>query len=235
MRLPVAILAGGLATRLGDVTRSTPKSLLDVAGRPFVAHQLDLLRAAGCTRVVLLVGHLGESVRDVVGDGAAWGLSVEYVFDGPALLGTGGALRRALPVLGDAFMVMYGDSYLECDYAGVARSFEEHGRLGLMTVIGNADRWDTSNVEFVEGRILRYDKVRRTTAMRHIDYGLEVFRADAFAPYAVGERFDLARVLQDLLARDQLSAYEVTERFYEIGSVAGLEDTRRHLEAKVGR
>jgi NDP-sugar pyrophosphorylase family protein len=234
VRLPVAILAGGLATRLGEAARDTPKSLLDVAGRPFVAHQLDLLRAAGCRDVVLLVGHLGERIRAAVGDGAAWGLAVRCVSDGPVLLGTGGAVRRARPQLGGAFLVMYGDSYLECDYAAIERAFLDAGTLGMMTVVENADRWDASNVEFVGGKIVRYDKAARTPAMRHIDYGLGAFRTEAFDGWADGERFDLSRVQQALLARGQLAGVEVRQRFYEIGSASGLEETRRYLAAKAG-
>ena len=173
-RLPVAVLAGGLATRLGPLTKQTPKCLLDVAGRPFVHHQLARLRKQGVERVVLCLGYLGEQVAEAVGDGSAFGLEVAYSFDGPELRGTAGAIRRALPLLGPAFFVLYGDSYLECRYAAVQAAFEASGRLALMTVFRNEGRWDTSNVEFRDGRILAYDKTARTPAMQHIDYGLGV-------------------------------------------------------------
>ena len=114
--LPVAILAGGLATRLRPVTEDTPKALLDVAGKPFVVRQLEYLRQQGIVRVVLCVGYLGEQIRAVVGDGSALGLEVLYSWDGPQLLGTGGALRHALSALGEQFMVLYGDSYLPIDF-----------------------------------------------------------------------------------------------------------------------
>src|SRR5271157_4438454 len=152
-RLPVAILAGGLATRLGPVARQTPKCLLDVAGRPFVHHQLRQLHGQGVRRVVLCLGHLGEKVVDSVGDGSAFNLEVAYSFDGPELKGTAGAIKRALPLLGAAFFVLYGDSYLECDYAAVQQAFENAGTLALMTVFRNQGQWDKSNVEFSGGRI----------------------------------------------------------------------------------
>lgn len=221
MSLPVTILAGGLATRLRPITERVPKILLEVAGRPFAEHQLDLLRHHGITRVIYCVGHLGEQVRDTLGDGRRWGLSLEYVFDGPQLLGTGGALRRALHVLGETFFVLYGDSYLTCDFAAVEKAFYTSQKAGLMTVFRNENVWDKSNVAFTDGRIMRYDK-HNTTGMRHIDYGLGVLTRRSFAPYAEGTVFDLATVYQHLLAEDALAGYEVSERFYEIGSTAGL-------------
>jgi NDP-sugar pyrophosphorylase family protein len=229
--LPVAILAGGLATRLRPITADVPKALLDVAGRPFVEHQLDLLRRSGVERVVLCLGHLGEQVQTALGDGRRFGLSLAYAHDGGTLLGTGGALRHALPILGEAFLVLYGDSYLECDYAAVAHHFEASGRLGLMTVFRNEGRWDTSNVEYRDGHIVRYDKTDRTSAMTHIDWGLGALRAGALTGYPEGRPLDLATVYRDLLARGQLATWEASQRFYEIGSPAGLDETRRHLSA----
>src|ERR1017187_4665118 len=172
--LPIAILAGGLATRLRPITETLPKALIEVAGEPFLAHQLRLLRRNGFERVVLCVGYLGEKIQAFAGNGQAFGLQVEYAFDGLQLVGTAGALRRALPLLGDAFAVIYGDSYLPCDYRAALAAFSESGKLGLMSVYRNEGLWDTSNVEFTGGRILAYDKANRTPAMRHIDYGLGV-------------------------------------------------------------
>ena len=230
MTLPVAILAGGLATRLGPVTAALPKSLVDVAGRPFAVEQLELLRQNGLTDIVFCLGHLGEQVEAALGDGRAWGVRLHYVYDGPQLLGTGGALLRALPLLGQAFFVLYGDSYLDCDYAAAAAAFHASGRLGLMTVFRNAGQWDSSNVHYHQGRILRYDKRQRTPEMQHIDYGLGILTAEALRRYPPGQVLDLASVYQDLLAADQLAAYETQQRFYEIGSPAGLAETRRYLQ-----
>jgi NDP-sugar pyrophosphorylase family protein len=230
MSLPVAILAGGLATRLGSVTAQTPKALLTVAGRPFAEHQLALLRRHGLTEVVFCVGHLGEQIEAVLGDGRRLGLHLRYAYDGARLLGTGGALRRALPLLGEVFFVLYGDSYLDCDYRAVEPAFRAvPDALGLMTVFRNAGQWDRSNLTFAEGRIWRYDKAVQTPDMHHIDYGLGVLRAQAFAPYPLNEPLDLAMIYQDLLRRERLAAYEVARRFYEIGSSQGLEETRRYL------
>ncbi|HEV8437426.1 MAG TPA: nucleotidyltransferase family protein [Methylomirabilota bacterium] len=226
---PVAILAGGMATRLQPLTRAMPKALVDVNGEPFIAHQLRLLRDNGVERVVVCAGYLGEMMREYVGTGARFGLRVEFAFDGPRLLGTAGALRKALPLLGEAFFVLYGDTYLPCEFRAVQRAFTRSGRLALMTVFRNDDRWDRSNVELVDGRIVAYDKTHRTARMRHLDYGLGVFDRRAFDGVAADEPHDLAALYQSLLARGELAAFEAGQRFYEIGSFEGLEETRRHL------
>jgi NDP-sugar pyrophosphorylase family protein len=230
---PVVILAGGMATRLGEVSRATPKSMVDVNGEPFVLHQLRLLKARGVSQVLLCVGYLGEQVMERVGNGWNLGLTVQYSFDGPRLLGTGGAIKKALTkVDGANFFLLYGDAYLECDYAAVQSAFETAGKLGLMTFFRNEGRWDASNIEFADGRILAYDKKNPTANMRYIDYGLGMFRKDAFATVPPDEPYDLSMLQQNLLRADQLPGYEVFERFYEIGSPAGLEETRRHLAGK---
>lgn len=230
--LTVAILAGGLATRLRPVTETVPKSLLEVNGEPFVVHQLRLLKSKGINRVVLCVGHLGEVIQSAIGDGASLGLPVDYSFDGPTLLGTAGAIKNALPKLGASFFVMYGDSYLPCDYTAIVRNFEGAAVLGMMTVFRNEGKWDGSNVEFAAGKIIAYSKTDRTPLMHYIDYGLGVFRSEAFERLPDGAPHDLADIYADLLRRNQLSAYEVKERFYEIGSLTGLEETAEHLSAQ---
>jgi MurNAc alpha-1-phosphate uridylyltransferase len=230
--LPVAILAGGLATRLGPITEHVPKALVDVAGHPFAAHQIALLHRHGVDDITFLVGYLGEMVQRELGDGSRWGVRLRYVFDGPVPLGTGGAIRRALPQIGDPFFVLYGDSYLECDYEAIAQTFLTAREQGLMTVCRNDDRWDRSNVLFEHGRVVQYDKVAPSTVMRHIDYGLGVFRHAAFANWPDGQVFDLAAVYQGLLAGNDLAGVEVPTRFYEIGSPQGLEEARAYLSGK---
>jgi MurNAc alpha-1-phosphate uridylyltransferase len=227
--LPVAILAGGLATRLRPLTEALPKALVEINGEPFLAHQLRLLSRSGIDRAVLCAAYRGEQIREYAGDGRAFGLRVEYSFDGPQLLGTAGAIRRALPLLGDNFFVLYGDSYLPCDYASVERTFLASKMAALMTIFPNSDRWDTSNVEFSGGRIRAYDKVNRTAAMRHIDYGLGVFRRDVFEALPEGQPVDLASVYRDLVRRRELMAYEVPTRFYEIGSPEGIRELAEFL------
>ena len=219
---PVAILAGGLATRLRPMTEKIPKALVAVAGQPFLAHQLRLLRLAGIRKVVLCVSYRGEMIEQEFGDGGSFGVELSYAFDGPKLLGTGGALKKALPLLGDRFLVLYGDSYLPIDYAAVARSFAGSGKPGLMTVFRNENRWEPSNVWFEGGEIKRYDKRKLMPEMKHIDYGLGVLHSEALLPWPNGTPFDLVDVYQDLIGKRQLAGYEIDRRFYEIGSPQGL-------------
>lgn len=227
---PVLILAGGLATRLKPLTEKIPKSLLDVNGEPFIAHQLRLLHAHGVTRVVICAGFLGEQIREAVGDGARYGVEADYAFDYPKLLGTAGAIKQALPLVAGPFFVLYGDSYLPCDYRAVQAAYTASGQPALMTVYRNHGRWDRSNVEFAEGRIQVYDKMRTTPRMDCIDYGLGVFAPRVFAAVLADQPTDLAGVYQQLLARGELAGYEVTQRFYHIGSFAALEETRQYLQ-----
>jgi NDP-sugar pyrophosphorylase family protein len=228
MMLPVAILSGGLATRLRPLTGNVPKALLPVNGEPFIAHQLRLLAAGGVQQVVLCVGHLGELIQEYVGDGTRFGVAAEFSFDGPVLLGTAGAVKNALPLLGRQFFVLYGDSYLPCDYGAVMDAFTSSGKEALMTVFRNEGNWDSSNVEFAgdfaNGRILAYDKKNPTNRMQYIDYGLGAFRDSAFSALAGDRPADLAVLYQELLQQGNLAGLEIRERFYEIGSRAGLQE-----------
>jgi N-acetyl-alpha-D-muramate 1-phosphate uridylyltransferase len=232
--LPVAILAGGLATRLRPMTETIPKALIEVAGRPFMLHQLALLRAHGIERAVMCVGYRGDQIEDALRREPQPGLDVEVVSDGERLLGTAGALRAAAAKLGSAFFVLYGDSYLTCPFEPVQSAFEAANKLALMTVFRNNGQFDRSNVEFREGKILVYDKRTQTPAMQHIDYGLGVLKSEALARVPTDAAYDLATLYAELLGAGELAAYEATERFYEIGSTEGLEDTRAYLEAQAG-
>lgn len=222
---PLALLAGGLSTRLRPLTQTVPKSMVPVAGEPFIAHQLRWLAKQGIARVVICCGYLGEQIEDYAGDGAAFGCSVDYSYDGQPLKGTGGAVRQALPQLGNQFFLMYGDSYLPIAFGPVYETFVRLGRPGLMTVFRNENRWDTSNVEFERGGIRNYDKITITPQMHYIDYGLGILTPGAFAPWQDDEIFDLSLVYGHLVKTGQLSGHEVTQRFYEIGTPRGLKET----------
>jgi NDP-sugar pyrophosphorylase family protein len=230
--LPVAILAGGLATRLRPATEKIPKALLSVADEPFLVHQLRLLRSEGFRKVVLCVGYLGEMIEATIGDGKRLGLKIDYSFDGPTLLGTGGALKRALPRLGKRFLVIYGDSYMPADYGAIVEAFVQSGKPALMTVLENEGRWDASNVWFEKGKIQRYDKRLRTPEMRHIDYGISVLTPGVFAGFPENVPFDLADLYSRLVSDQQMAAYEVNQRFYEIGSAEGLAELDSLLRNK---
>lgn len=229
----IAVLAGGLATRIRPLTANLPKALIDINGHPFIDYQLQLLKQEGMTDVVLCVGYEGRQVEQWVGDGRRHGLSVRYSYDGPELMGTGGALLQALPLLSDPFLVLYGDSYLRTDYQAVLSCFQRmQGQrapvpLGLMTVFENHGMFDQSNVAFEQGGIVAYDKRAASPWMHHIDWGLGIFSHAAFNGFHLQPRFDQAAVYMALVASGLLAGYEVFERFYEIGSFEGLRSFRK--------
>jgi len=226
----VALLAGGLATRLYPISRDTPKAMVEVAGRPFVDHQLELLRRNGIRRVVVCLGYRGEQVEGYLGDGSSRGMELRYSYDGPRLLGTGGALRRAAPLLGDPFWVLYGDSYTEINFRSVLDAFLASDAPALMTIFRNVNRWDRSNVLFRDGRLLRYDKSSHDPQMAHIDYGVALLRQEVLDRIPAEQPFDVADLYRALVEENRMIGYEVTHRFYEIGSLDGLAETRAHFE-----
>ncbi len=221
---PVVILAGGLATRLRPLTEKIPKAMVQVGGHPFIFHQLRLLRARGVQRVIISAWYRGEIIQNYVKAGENFGLQVEYVFDGERPLGTGGAVRKALNLFDGPFFVLYGDSYLPCDYVAVQAHFDRYDQPGLMTVYFNQGKWDTSNAEVVDDQIVCYDKEKHTPRMEFIDYGLGIFRPEAFSHLHDGQSSDLAKVYQSLVAQRRLLAYPIGQRFYEIGSMQGLRE-----------
>jgi NDP-sugar pyrophosphorylase family protein len=233
-----AILAGGLATRMRPHTETVPKSLLTVAGKPFLDHQLAWLASCGVDEVVLCIAHLGEQIRRFAGDGDRWGLKIAYCDEGGDLRGTAGALKLAQErgLLREWFAVLYGDSYLPLDVAAVARDFLARRALALMTVYRNDDRHDRSNAVVAAGTVVRYEKGVRdpiAAGMHHIDYGLQILDRDAaLGALAPGARADLADLLGVMAAGGQLAAYEVSERFYEIGSPAGLAELDALLRSR---
>ena len=211
------------------MTQNLPKALLSIAGKPFIFHQLELLRKQGADRVVLCVGHLAEQVVAAVGNGRQFGLAIQYSFDGRELLGTGGALMQALPLLGESFFVLNGDSYLRCSLVEIQTAFERAGRPALMTVLRNDGRWDRSNIVFRNGEVIEYDKTRWRPDMTHIDFGISVLSSSVFSRYGETRAFDLADICRDLARIGQLAAVEVSDRFYEVGSVQGIQDTEAYL------
>lgn len=228
--LPVAILAGGLATRLRPITEKIPKALVEVAGRPFISWQLNQLCSQGIKEVVICTGYLGSEIEREIGDGRFFGVKVSYSHDGDKLLGTGGALKKACPILGDTFFVLYGDSYLQINFGKVAKAFKDSEFDGLMTVLANKNKWDKSNVLFEGGQILEYNKFFPQPKMHYIDYGLGVLKSSCFDVYRENEAFDLADLYHRLALQGQLMGYEVYNRFYEIGSLDGLKEAEKYLK-----
>ena len=223
--MKVAILCGGLGTRIQGLYPNTIKSLISFNNLPFIYHQLALLKKNGLTDVVLCTGHGSDEIEnsinkiDVVLKHYAM-MNIKISKDGEGRLGTGGAIRKALPLLGNKFLVLYGDSYLDFDYRSTIEKFEASKKLGLMTIHHNKDKYDKSNVHFDGKKIVSYEK--NNPFGEYIDYGANFFRADAFRDY--GDSFDLTSVLKGLIYENQLDYDIIENRFYEIGSPEGIEE-----------
>jgi NDP-sugar pyrophosphorylase family protein len=229
--MPVAILAGGLATRLRPITKKIPKALIQVAGKPFIFHQLQYLHKEGIRKVVLCLGYLCEMIEKEVGDGSKFDLDITYSYDGDFLLGTGGAIKKALSLLDENFYVLYGDSFLPIHYRPVEETFLKSKKPALMTVILNENKWDKSNVIFKDGLVLEYNKEEPKPAMKFIDYGLGILSKSLFDNYEEKVVFDLADLYHLLSIQNRLAGFEVNERFYEIGSHQGIKEAELYLSA----
>ncbi len=221
--VPIVILAGGLATRLYPITEKVPKALLEITGIPFADYQLKLLKRNGFKKIIYSVAYLGERIQNYVGDGSRYGLNVSYVYDGNKLLGTGGAIKKIAQNINQPFFITYGDTYLPVDYKAIWSKYESSQRPWLMTVFKNDNNLDQSNVIFNGEEVLKYSKKEKLSDMKHIEYGLLIGEPQALLNER-REAFDLADLLSSLVADKQMAAYEVYQRFYEIGSKVGLKE-----------
>jgi NDP-sugar pyrophosphorylase family protein len=232
MTLPVAILAGGLATRMRPATDKIPKSLLLVAGKPFIYRQLDLLRDQGISDIVLCIGYFGEQIVNDVGDGSKFGMRIRYSYDGDMALGTGGALKKAEPYLCDNFFVIYGDSYLKCNFGNVLNEYNKCNMPALMTVYKNNNKYDKSNIIFKNNKIIEYNKNIPLQGMEHIDYGLTILNNTVLHEIPDNKYYDIADIYINLLKKNKLAGYEIFDRFYEIGTMEGLETLSKLLQTE---
>ena len=230
--LKIIILAGGMATRLYPVTIKTPKSLIEIAGKPFIYYQLNYLKKQGIENIIICIGNLGELIQNYVGNGSAWGLNIEYSHDGPNLIGTGGAIKKALPLVDENFFVLYGDSYLPIGYKMVEQAFLKSDKMGLMTVYKNNNEWDRSNVIYKNCVITEYNKNNVNPEMNYIDYGLSVLNKRSFKIFNNIETFDVSELFGKLAELGQLEGYEVYEIFHEVGSINGISNFNKYLKSK---
>jgi N-acetyl-alpha-D-muramate 1-phosphate uridylyltransferase len=227
----VAILAGGLGTRLGGRVHGQPKSMVDIHGLPFLHYQLQLLKRQGIDDVVICLGHLGEQIESHFGNGQALGVHITYSAES-SQLGTAGALKNAAPLLKDKFFTLYGDSYVFVRFKDVQSFFQRKRKLGLMTVFRNQDRYDTSNTVIAGDLVSRYSKRQKTPEMACIEYGVNLFRKEILNWIPAGQPYGLEDLFPPLIKAKQLLAYPVSERFYEIGSLSGLDEFSRYIEAQ---
>ena len=230
--MQVVILVGGLATRLGDLTRDEPKSMVKIWGKPFLEYQLEWLRRAGIKSIILCIGHMGEQIERFFGNGMKYGVNIRYSLE-DNLLGTAGALKKAEALFDDVFFTMYGDTYLFLNFSHVMAFYESRNKLALMTVYKNYDRYDRSNTVIEDNLVKRYSKKEKTEDMVYIDYGVNIFRKEALKMVPEEQFYALEELVPRLIEQDELLAFEVKERFYEIGSPQGLKDFEKYIkEAK---
>lgn len=228
----IAILAGGLGTRLYPITKTIPKNLIEFNGIPFVDYQLKLLKHNKISDVVFCIGNLSDQIENHVGNGSKYGLSVKYSYDGDTLVGTGGAIKKALPFLDDIFFVLYGDSYLPIDYQKPSSLMRSKNKLGLMTVFKNNNRWDTSNIIYKNHTVIEYNKHHPDERMEYIDYGLSLIRKSAFDLVPTNKKIDLSSIFETFVKDQQMLGFPVRQRFYEIGSFQGIENARQYFNSK---
>jgi NDP-sugar pyrophosphorylase family protein len=229
------ILAGGLATRLRPITERIPKSLIQIHGKPFLQYQLERLRDEGVADIILCVGYLGDQIVEYFGDGRKYGVNITYSYDGKHLLGTAGSLKKAEKFLCEEFFLTYGDSYLFIDYPAVMSWFKKFDKQGLMLVYKNWDQYDKSNVS-IEGALVKsYSKTNKTKDMIYIDYGASILRRETLQLVPDGEVYSLEELFAQLIEQQQLLAYEVKERFYQIGSIDGIEEFKQYISRSGGK
>lgn len=230
--MQIVILCGGAATRLHPLTKKIPKSLIRIARKPFLEHQLNLLKKNGISDIILCIGYKGEQIKKYFKDGKKFGVKIRYSSDGKKLLGTGGAFKKAEDLLEDIFLVMWGDSYLPFNFQKAIKFFKKSNKLGLMAVFKNLDKYELSNVEVEKNLVKSYSKKRKTKKMKYIDYGVSIYRKEVLKFIPKNQIYDLSRLQQTLIKKRQLLAYSAEKRFYQIGSPAGLEEFKNYIKNK---
>lgn len=227
--MQIAILAGGLATRLQPLTEKIPKSMIMINGKPFLQYQLEFLKKEGITDIVLCVGYLSEQIETYFGDGKRFGVNIKYNRERGRLLGTAGALKNAERLLEDVFFVMYGDSYLLLNFKEVMSYYKRFNKSALMVVYKNYDKYDKSNVVVEDGLVKKYDKKHKTKDMIYIDYGVSILRKEVLNMISENQVYSLEDLFPALIKQNEMLAFETQARFYEIGSRRGLEDFKKYV------
>ena len=183
----IIILAGGYGTRLNNLTKNTPKSMVEINKKPFIYHQLSLFKKNNLNNVIICTGHLSSQIQDYVGNGEKFGLNVLYSNDGEKLLGTGGAIKKASQNIPESFFVIYGDSYLDICYEDIYEYYKKKNKKPLMTILKNNNNWDKSNIVYKDGKIISYKKEMHDEDMNYIDYGLSIMKNEDFINFKDNE------------------------------------------------
>lgn len=225
----MVIFCGGLATRLGDLTKDTPKSMIKIEGKPFLEYQIEMLKKQSIKDIVLCVGYLSEKIIEYFGDGEKFSVNIRYSHDGEEPLGPIGALKKAESLLDNVFFTMYGDSYVSVDFKKIFSSFSKYNKKALIVVYKNSDKYDTSNIVVKNGRVVRYNQ-EKTTDMIYIDYGIQIFRKKALEIIPKNTFYSTKDLFSKLTKEDKLLAFEAKRRFYHIGNLNALEEFKKYIE-----
>lgn len=230
--MQIVIFCGGLATRLKNLAKNKPKSMMDINGKPFLEYQIDNIKKYDIKDIVLCVGHLSEQIIDYFGNGEKFNVNIKYSHDGEKPLGPIGALKKAEPLLKKDFFIMYGDSYLSVNFKDVYNFYKKYDKAACMVVYKNKDKYDKSNLIIKDNLVLGYGDKQRTKDMVYIDYGASLLskktlynlKDDTF--YSTGDFFS------KLIKNHELLAYEVKTRFYHIGNPEALEELRKYIKTQ---
>ncbi len=224
----IVVLAGGLATRLGELSKNQPKSMIKINNKPFLQYQLELFKKNGITRVLLCLGYLGEQIEKYFGTGSRFGMNIKYSYENKPL-STAGAIKNAGLLLDDEFFTIYGDSYVFLDFRDIYNYFHSKNKQALMTVYKNDNLYDSSNTVIQDEFVLKYNKHQKTSDMTYIEYGVNLFRKEILSKIPEDSYYELGDVFNSLIKDKELLAYQVKERFYEIGSLNGLADFKKYI------
>lgn len=231
----VVVLMGGLGTRLGDITRCMPKAMINIHGKPFFHYQLNLMKWYGFRKFLFCTGYRSDDISNYFGDGSEFGVEIKYSYDGPELLGTGGAVKNAFQLLEDNFVLIYGDSYMDIDYQEILYYYNDalkKNYRGLMTVFKNNNRFDKSNVVYNNEKLVKYDKENMVPDMKYIDYGVSVLNRKVIEEIPEC-KVDIASVYGKVAADCKMAGHEVRNRFYEIGRPDSLKEFRDFINERI--
>ena len=228
--MQAVIIAGGLGTRLGGLTINQPKSMIQVLGKPFIDYQFDLLKNGSVTDVVLCLGYQGQQIADYCGDGRKFGVNVKYSFEDKPM-DTAGAVKLAEPLLNDYFFTLYGDSFVFINFKNMLSTLQKKNKMGAMSVYQNHNQFDQSNTAVAGGLVVFYSKAKREN-LQYIDYGVNLFRKEVLKFIPQGKYYSMGSLFNQLIERQELLAYKVKKRFYEIGSVNGLAEFTEYVKGR---
>lgn len=229
--MQVYVLAGGLGTRLGKLTKKTPKIMVKINSIPFIDYQLSHFYDNGITNIIYCLGHYQDQVCDYIESKKISKIKIQYAFETDQLLGTGGAIKNALHLAEDKFIVQYGDSFLPIKYADIYNHFIRSNKSALMTIYKNKHKHDRSNIYFNGKKIMDYEKLsNHNIKYEYIDYGCSLFKKKVFSDIKEKE-FDLSNVFKKLVHDDDLDHFTTMHRFYEIGSHSGIKEFQIYLDS----